>query len=200
MDYTILNIQDDGYPIEESYRISEILHDISAFFSEDTENNISLIYKIHDEIFNQWIGFYSRIQTLFSQILINIIRDISLTKKANYKIPQMDSFEIRKSIIEDFFDYHYNDNNLTVEKLAQLLHISIRQLNRIINDIFNMSFEQMLLEKRMEISKNLLITTKLPVKTISEMVGYSEVSNFCISFKKKNFCTPSKYRQNNKIS
>jgi len=193
MEYKLLGIPEDFFPIEENSRIAEIFKSIEFFSAEDIHNNLSLMYEIRNELQNQWIGYYSRIQSLFSQLIINIIRDMASKQKTGYGIPERVFYEKRNVIIEDFFEYNYN-SSATAHDLAKLLHVSIRQLNRIMKDSFNMSFKQKMLEKRMEVSKSLLKNTELPVKVVSERVGYDTESNFCIIFKQKNGCTPSEYR------
>ncbi|NLC67844.1 MAG: helix-turn-helix transcriptional regulator [Clostridiaceae bacterium] len=128
-----------------------------------------------------------------------MIRDISLRKKASYIIPEIDFFDKRHLIIENFFEANYNTNK-TIHDLAKMLNVSVRQLDRIIQDSFKMSFKNKIIEKRMEISKNLLRNTKLPVKTIAERVGYNTESNFYKVFKQKNGHTPAEYRKKYKTS
>lgn len=199
MDYSISNTADDFFSTEEGARVAEIFKNIVFFSAEDINNNLSIMYEVRSELQNQWVGYYTRIQSLLSQLLINITRDIASKQKARYKIPDMVSDEKRNLIIEDFFEHNYN-SCATAANLSKLLHISIRHLNRIMKDNFNMTFKQKILEKRMEVSKSLLKYTDIPVKDISQRVGYDSESNFYIIFKKKNFCTPSEYRRNHQIN
>lgn len=199
MDYYMLETADNFFPAEEGSRVAEVFKNIVFYSAEDISNNLLLMYEIRNELQNQWIGYYSRIQSLFSQLIINIIRDIASEQKARYKIPDMVSDEKRNLIIEDFFEHNYN-SSVTATNLAKLLHVSIRQLNRIMKDNFHMTFKQKMLEKRMEVSKSMLKNTGIPVKEISQRVGYDSESNFYTIFKQKNSCTPGEYRRKNRTS
>jgi len=199
IDYHISEIADNFFPEEEGDRIAEIFKNIVFFSAEDVNNNLSLMLEIRNELQNQWIGYYSRVQSLFSQLIINIARDIAFRQKAEYKIPDRGSDEKRDLIIEDFFEYNYN-SCVTAANLARLLHVSVRQLNRIMKDNFHTTFKQKMLEKRMEISKSLLKNTDIPVKEISQRVGYDSESNFSMIFKQKNHCTPSEYRRKHRAN
>lgn len=193
MECKFSNVQEDFFPVEENTRIIDILKSIEFFSAEDNHNNLALMYEIRTELLNQQIGYYSRIQTLFSQIIINIIRDMASKQKSDYQIPERIFYEKRNLIIENFFDYNYNID-ASAKDLAKILHVSIRQLDRIMKECFNMSYKQKMIEKRIETAKSLLKNTDLPVKMISERVGYDTESNFCTMFKQKTGCTPSNYR------
>jgi len=193
MECKFANTREDFFPAEESSRITEIFKSIHFFSTEDVHNNLSLLFEIRSELLDQQIGYYSRIQTLFSQLIINIIRDMASKQKDVYDIPERFFYEKRNMIIENFFEYNYNID-ASASDLAKLLHVSIRQLDRIIKESFNMSYKQRMLEKRIETAKSLLKNTNLPVKAISERVGYETESNFCAIFKQKCGCTPTKYR------
>lgn len=184
---------EDFFPTEENSRIIETFKSIEFFSAEDSRNNLALMYEIRTELLHQQIGYYSRIQTLFSQIIINIIRDMASQQKSDYAIPERIFYEKRNLIIENFFDYNYSAD-ASASDLAKILHVSIRQLDRIMKECFSMSYKQKMIEKRIETAKSLLKNTDLPVKVIAERVGYDTESNFCTMFRQKTGSTPSKYR------
>lgn len=57
---------------------------------------------------------------------------------------------------------------------------------------------QYAIERRTEVAGTLLATTDLPIKTISEMLHYSNTQHFSNSFKKLTGQSPNQYRQNAK--
>lgn len=57
---------------------------------------------------------------------------------------------------------------------------------------------QYAIEHRTEVAATLLATTDLPIKTISEMLHYSNTQHFSNSFKKLTGQSPNQYRQNSK--
>ncbi len=201
IEHMTLSEIEDFFPIEENTLLEEVFKNVVIYCSEITNNNLSIMSEIRNELQNKYIGYYSKVQSLFSQLLINIARDIASKEKKEYKIlnKNKDFYWERNFIIEEFFEYNYN-SSVTAFDLAKLLHISIRQLNRIMRDRFNMTFKQKIIEKRIEVSKNLLKNTELPVEVISDMVGYDTTSNFSTIFKLKTGYTPSEYRYNNKIT
>lgn len=154
---------------------------------------ITLIHDIQEELSTQKIGFYARIQCLFTQLFIFMVRDMTLDKETTYSIPQKLPYEKRSALIEDFFDKHFNDD-VTSDDLCKILNLSPSQLNRILKRKYNSTFRQKLLEMRIEAAKRYLETTRFPINVIAEKVGYSTSAHFCNIFKEKCGITPSEYR------
>lgn len=192
-DYTVLKSEDDFFPRREVQDIISVLSDLSYFFSEDKYYNISLIYEIHRELEMQPIGYYAKIQCLFSQIIINLLRTISPYSKKQYNIPQKPKDEQRSNVIENFFDDYWR--NLVSDELASLLNLSNRQLNRVIKVLYNTTFKQKLLDTRMEVAKDLLKSTRFSIESIAEKVGYISQGSFYTIFKRKIGLTPEAYRK-----
>ena len=82
----------------------------------------------------------------------------------------------------------------TEQDLARLLHMSRRQLNRILQQHYGMSFREKCMRARMDYSAWILRTTHHRIEDIAAMVNYSTESSFYSSFKKYFGMTPKKYR------
>lgn len=124
---------------------------------------------------------------------------LGLFQKLTYQRPQptlepTDSISQRDFLIDEFFNLHFglNDGN---ERLAKLLCISPRQLDRILRKSYGMSYREKLTEIRIEVSMDLLLTTEKSVAEISEMVGYSSPANFSTFIKNVTGKTPSAIRR-----
>jgi len=190
----------DDYSNSSANGFSAVNHNnIKAGFNSKSNSNssskkiISLIHDIQEELSAKTIGFYARIQCLFTQLFIFIIRDITLNKKTSYSIPQKPPYEKRSALIENFFDTHFNDN-VASDDLCKLLNLSTSQLNRILKEKYNSTFRQKLLEMRIETAKRYLEVTDFSISIIAEKVGYSSSSHFCNIFKDKCGITPGRYR------
>ena len=59
---------------------------------------------------------------------------------------------------------------------------------------FGVTFKNYVIGKRIDVAKNLLTTTDLPINTISDSVGYSNYSYFTRIFKKITGSTPMDFR------
>ena len=129
---------------------------------------------------------------LYTLLLADVFRTVGLLdeKKANSEIQNVDQ---RTSTIDDFFEKHFNEYG-TEEALARSLHLSKRQLARVLNEKYGMSFREKLLSTRMDHAGWLLRTTGLKVGEISAAVGYSSEGSFFKMFKEYYKVTPQKYR------
>lgn len=86
--------------------------------------------------------------------------------------------------------------NLTLRDLGKKYFINSSYLGQIFQKKYNMSFKDYLTKYRIEVAKQLLITTDKRISEIAEEVGYKDNDYFLKKFIEANGCTPSKYRKN----
>lgn len=97
-------------------------------------------------------------------------------------------------IIDEFFNLHYHLNSGN-ELLARQLHMSTRQLDRVLQKHYNMNYREKLLDIRLTNALDFLLTTDKSIAEISELVGYSTPANFSAFIKKATGRTPSEIRK-----
>ena len=197
-DYTVDRHTESLVPGEETAEIINILSNIKFFHIKDASNYIHLIDIIHREFEEQSVGYISKIQSLFVQILIDVFRLIYAEPKNQLDLPSRIPAEKRIYIIESFFSNNYSRKPADSE-LSDLLHISSRQLNRLLHTLFRSSFREKLLKTRIEAAKDLLINTNQTISEISDRTGYSSISSFCSIFKFNTGLTPSSFRKKVKL-
>ncbi|WP_167958065.1 AraC family transcriptional regulator [Anaerosporobacter faecicola] len=83
----------------------------------------------------------------------------------------------------------------TIEKYAKRLGISSSYFQHIYRDFFGISFQQDLIQLRIEHAKYILTTTDLTQEQIAELCGYTNEVHFYRQFKKMTGYTPAKYRK-----
>jgi AraC-like DNA-binding protein len=97
------------------------------------------------------------------------------------------------SIIDNYFETQMGQNP-SADDLAAKLHLSRRQLNRILKATYGMGFREKLLRNRMDQAKWLLRHTDKTVSAIAVEVGYSHDSAFREAFRREFGLTPQEYR------
>jgi AraC-like DNA-binding protein len=97
--------------------------------------------------------------------------------------------------IDNFFANHYMDSSAK-EKLAELLHVSTRQLHRILMDHYGKNYREKLNEARLKIAAGFLSDTGMSIAEISEKMGYSTPENFATFVKNETGLTPGQIRRN----
>lgn len=155
-----------------------------------SNQTMSLAPQIFEEYRTSGPFHLDMLRSLLGQLMISVLRQL--------KLPASDSAQRLPSncytdIIDDFFEHHMAEYG-TETLLAQQLHVSQRQLSRILHTHYGMTFRQKLLQTRMEHAAWLLRTSQRTVNQICVDVGYSSESTFYQNFKAYFGKTPQQYR------
>ena len=129
---------------------------------------------------------------LYMLLLADVFRTIGLFPEEK-KSGMTEMTDLRTSAIDDFFEKHFAEYG-TEKLLAESLHLSKRQLARVLNEKYGMSFREKLLSTRMDYAGWLLRTTDRSVSEIVAAVGYSSEGSFFKMFRVYYSTTPQKYR------
>jgi two-component system, sensor histidine kinase ChiS len=92
---------------------------------------------------------------------------------------------------------HFEDEQFSVERLAEHVNMSISQLNRKLKALIDQSPGQLIGSLRLQRAADLLAQKAGTVSEICYKVGFSDNSYFARAFKKQFGCSPSEYSQNN---
>ena len=84
---------------------------------------------------------------------------------------------------------------ITVSDIAERLGISRPHLTRIFQEELHLSVQTFLINIRMQAAADLLKNTALPVKEITQQVGYTDALVFSKQFKKRFGLSPTHYRE-----
>ena len=115
-------------------------------------------------------GFPDRYSALAAySTVISLLLDSS---KENRALSLRDCNTTRLNKINTIANVYY-DESISIVQLAEMLHLSTRQVNRIIESVWGMSWSQLQNEKRMQVANDLITTTDMTVEEISEYVGKS---------------------------
>lgn len=193
--FRVIKADHSNILVSESRNISKLLSNNACFHWHDNGDTLNLVKTIQTEIVLKRTGYYTKIQSCFMQIIVNIIRSISENTYANYEINKKNIDQKRPLIIEMFFFNQYM-RNASIDDLAEQLGVSIRQTDRILRKYYNLSFKEKHLETRINVSKNMLLNTTNNICSIAEKVGYDQAGNFSRIFKKKVGVTPGEFRSN----
>ncbi|MDF2722703.1 MAG: AraC family transcriptional regulator, partial [Paenibacillus sp.] len=188
---------DPNFPQEEAEQIKAALSRLTYCQLTDPTRNraiFRLLADVRAEIETPSVGSYTKVLSLFAQIIIELVRGIQLEQmtKRTYTMPRKDKYDQWSPMIDTFFSNCQQD--LTLEMLAATLNLSTKQTHRLLKKHFNTSFKHKLMNTRVEVAKDLLRTSKLSIERIAGDVGYSSTQYFCQLFQQKTGMTPSEYR------
>lgn len=130
---------------------------------------------------------------LLTQLMIGVFRCLQVCDSAGNSTASAPA-DWRTDVIDSFFE-----DNLacygTEEQLAAALHLSRRQLARVLLENYGMNFRQTLLVTRMDQAGWLLRTTRKSIGEICSIVGYNSETTFFKNFKNHYDVTPLQYRK-----
>lgn len=121
-----------------------------------------------------YYSFKSYFQLFFIE-LINLLSaniNINTTEMLNTDI------QSKQSIFIDNYFFYNHQYNMTLCDLANKLNYSVAQTNRILNNLYGLSFKQKLIETRMKKSKYYLQYTNYSIDDIAFIVGYKSRNSF----------------------
>ena len=102
--------------------------------------------------------------------------------------------DIRGELIDTFFEHHLADGQANENELASELHLSRRQLYRVLQDLYGMGFRKKLIHTRMDRAAWLLRTSEQPLSVVGREVGYTSEAGFFQAFRNRFGVTPLQYR------
>lgn len=152
--------------------------------------NFSCTYKVLDEIEKVKsipIPYYKKYD-LYTSILevINIIFDEIIDNN------KLNGNDINNAI--NFIERNIK-KGITLEDVSNHVNLSIYYLSKIFKREMNINFITYMTERKIEIAKDMLVNTDLPIINIAIELAYNESNYFSKAFKKKVGMTPSEYRE-----
>lgn len=99
--------------------------------------------------------------------------------------------------IEDYLSKAVT-GDMTCSELAKSLHLSVRQLERLIHKLYGKSYRSLVYEMRMKYAQQLLATSNVSLQEISELLGYASVNAFHSAYRRFFGVTPICFRRSEK--
>lgn len=90
-------------------------------------------------------------------------------------------------------------NHISLKEVAEYVHLNASYFSVLFKEQTNLTFSEYITRKRLQISKNLLLTTDLQIEEIAQKSGYQSAKYFIKLFKEYERTTPSKYRKTSRF-
>jgi AraC-like DNA-binding protein len=160
----------------------ELPSEFNAVIINQTSDLYSLLYQCAENFIIKNDLYRERSSALLKLFLLNLI-----SKKNHQSSPQC------KKIIELVHQY-YSEPQLTNKDIAKALNYHPNHINRIIKKETGKSLRSYITYYRLQIAKNLLLTTNQSISEISYSTGFCSPAYFIKTFKESTGSTPTKYR------
>ncbi|MFV0379308.1 MAG: response regulator [Anaerorhabdus sp.] len=103
--------------------------------------------------------------------------------------------ELLANQAQDLIKLNYADNELSISKASELLHVSASYLSSIIKKSTDSTFGNLLTDERMRNARELLLGTSEKVMEIANKCGYSDTHYFSYCVKRYYGLSPNKLRE-----
>lgn len=176
----------------------DIYHRLIPFF---TENKIFLFRKRPDVVASvvEIVELAKKKDALLpalkgAELLIHLTENAECGQKTAGGMRTADSDYNRLSVLENYMETSFM-KSLSIKEVADYLHLSTRQVDRIVRKHLGTSFHQAIMERRIRTAEKMLLTTDMTAENIGFSVGFSSLSGFYREFVKAYGMTPGEYRK-----
>lgn len=180
------------FAIKINKQIKELLKKNILPFVLSTKNNYSFFYKNIVELIKQCqesdIIYQDKIVNGFAKIIFLKILQIS----PNHYLENNTNKLILD--VKNYIDSHFTES-INILSLNKELFVSEYYVSRLFKEYIGVTPSHYIIEKRIDLAKQLLESTELSTLEISQKVGYNDVYHFMKLFKKEVGVRPSLYRK-----
>ena len=174
--------------------INNLLKENDIKYGEISDSSAKCIKILHSKILDKHPFSTIMVQSLTENILFDtlsaLFNNIKYTNDQNIDT----RFEIAIQFVRDNI-YNQIDSG----DVARKLYLSIRQIDRMFKKRLSVSVTEFIFEQKCEIAKQLLMSTSLPINSISEKLNFSDPAYFSRFFKKRVGLSPQQFRETNKL-
>jgi len=158
--------------------------------------------KYNTDLFNEIVNEFNS-EKLFSKAMANDKASIFIINALRYnqeKVTVSHDKKVNRQIdyIKNYIDNNYAED-IKLEQLSTMAYMNKFHLISEFKQSYRVTPIEYLILKRIEISKNLLISTNHSMEEISSIVGFNSQSYFNQVFKKKVNQTPSQFRKKHRL-
>jgi len=170
-----------------------IRQDTFLFFQ--SEKNENLHYYLSN-LLCEWYSPSIVTQDIMENLLSLIMCELVIVYKNNYtnKINPLESTQILP--ILRYIEENYQICSLT--QTASFFNLNANYLSNLLKKHTGFTYLELVQQKKLSVSEQLLISSNLSVSEIAHLVGYENINFFYKKFKQKNSCSPNDYRKDKK--
>ncbi|MGP0586119.1 response regulator [Paenibacillus timonensis] len=172
--------------------------DFQVYLLEMLTSVIKVAKDVHvdlDKLFGEGAGFLGQfIKFSHAEEAKAWFLDVCMKLKHSIASDRQSSYNKLVDEAKDYIMSHYGDNDISIAKVCQHLHISTGYFSNIFKKETKTTFVNYLMGVRMDAAQDLLATTDLKAFEIAERVGFADPNYFSFCFRKKYGISPKEYR------
>ena len=173
----------------ENYAIGKILFNNSTPLLSKFNDCSKVLKSIQHEIFNQELGYRTRVNNLLDDLLISIVRQLSRQTNPGRDFPST-FMNLEQALRRDL------SHQWTVEEMAALVGLGTTLFNEKVKSYSGFSPINYLINIRISEAIKLLKKPDISLTDIALDTGFYSSQHFSTTFKKLTGYTPSEFRKN----
>lgn len=189
--------KEDAYIRDEIEGLMDTLSRTQFWIGLGGGGSLAQCRSVMEELEDRRLGRYAMIQNMLIQIVIGTIRQFSGGKRAEYDLPRRIPFDSRRLLVDNYF--RDPARATSPGQLADLIGVSVRQLERILLSYYGTTFARKMMQSRIQYTKELLEESELPLQEIVDKAGFSSPGYMHRQFKAVTGDTPAAYRRKRRI-
>lgn len=180
----------------EAGALFHILNDTGCRIFKDNHSLVQLFDMALEEAFYKRTGFFNKIRSIASLLIINTAQILSAMKDSGYKVPlKSNSGDYRFNQIENFITDNIS-GTVTVKQISDYMHLSEKQITRIVKQNAGICTKDFIIRNKLMAAADLIKNSSLAISEISDRLGFSSVYYFSQYFRKFYGHPPSVVRKN----
>lgn len=189
--------QEENRSIMVFFMKSSSAYDLETYISEWLENHSTETAQLFtgnvverlDDIRSSFLSCFKKKEEVKADVKINVKNEVKKLREQNEQQKRL------KDEVLAYIELHYREEDLSQTKVADYFQISNYTLSRMFKSQVGVGFAEYVNSKRLELAKELLLTTSYSVREISLMVGYSSDNYFYRLFKSTMGISTSEFRE-----
>lgn len=154
-------------------------------YLENSGEISALAEQLRQEIRKGALAWEVNAQAILTQLFVAVVRSLLQEELVEDTLELTENAADNRRLRVEFYLHSHCAEAITEEDLAEHIHISKRQLSRVLQQLYGASFRKLLIDVRLSRAVQLLGTTDLSVDEVAAQVGYHSVSGFYDAFRKK---------------
>jgi len=152
---------------------------------------LDLIGYFQQEIMNYGKAYPQMLLSLSTQIVFQIIRDLSEDHKTNKKAGKGNPYIHEAiSLMEEYYA-----TNININDISSLIYLSPCHFKRVFKEYTGKTPHRYLMEIRIEKAKELLKKNEYSIEDTARLCGFVNAGHFAVTFKRATKLPPSEYRK-----
>lgn len=175
------------------FNIKEMVH----FKSAVDDRQLNNIYYLNSATKMNHEGSYLLIREALIKLFVVMVKCLK-SNESTFIINSAKSQQER--LLLDVIDYIEKNiqSRLTIQTIAEHFGYSENYIYKIFTSVLKVSCKTYILEYRLALSIEYLLTTKLTIEEVADKCGFTSIYHFSSTFKKKYDCSPLNYRKLNR--